>query len=257
MTPSLFWQLFPKKKPIIATVHVFDGERQRQINQALEDTERLQRGGVDGLLIENYDCGYLDANWATEEMAERLAEITIAVRKRSNIPVGLNVLPNDYWKSFFVALSASGVFIQMDHITGNFDGCESVDPEDYFWTRQCYPNIAVFGGIHPKYYQLVDPTCSLADCAKKAMDLADAVVVTGQFTGDSATLDDLLVARKALGEHPLVVGSGLTPKNTQAQLATADGAIVGTAFKKGGVQPGEPIDVDLVKRLMDEVMKLR
>jgi len=257
MTTSLFWQLFPKKKPIIAMVHIFNDKRQRQIDQALEDVERLQQGGVDGLLVENYDCGYLDTNRATEEMAERLAEIVIAVKKHSKIPIGVNVLPNDYWKSFSVALSTGGTFIQMDHVTGDFEDCESVDAEEYLWTRRCYRNIAVFGGIHPKYYKLVEPTCSLAECAKKAMVLADAVVVTGQFTGDSVTLDDLRVAREALGEHPLVVGSGLTPHNAQAQLAIADGAIVGTTFKKGGVRPGESIDLDLVKQLMDEVAKLR
>jgi len=257
MATSLFWQLFPKKKPIIAMVHIFNGNRQQRIDQALEDTERLQRGGVDGLLVENYDCGYFDANCTTDEMAERLAEIVIAVRKHTKLPVGLNVLPNDYWKSFSVALSTGGTFIQMDHITGDFDGCESVDPEEYFQTRKCYTNIAVFGGIHPKYYELVDPTCSLEECARRATSLADAVVVTGQVTGDPATLDDLRVAREAIGDHPLVIGSGLNAHNAVSQLSIADGAIVGTAFKKGGVRPGEPIDVELVKQLMDEVAKLR
>lgn len=257
MATSLFWQLFPKKKPIIAMVHVFDGERQRQIDQALEDTERLQRGGADGLLVENYDCGYFDANCATDEMAERLAEVAIAAKKHSRVPVGVNVLPNDYWKSFSVALSTGGTFIQMDHITGDFDGCESVDVEDYLQTRKCYRGISVFGGIHPKYYELVEPTCSLAECAKRATALADAVVVTGQVTGDPATFDDLRVAREAIGAHPLVIGSGLTPKNVQAQLTIADGAIVGTAFKRGGVRPGESIDVELVKQLMDEIARLR
>lgn len=238
-------------------VHLFNGERQRQIDQALEDVERLERGGVDGLLIENYDCGYFDANCATDEMAERLAEVAVAIRKHSKLPTGFNVLPNDYWKSFSVALSTSGTFIQMDHITGDFDSCEPVDPDDYLWTRKHFPNIVVFGGIHPKYYELVDPTCPLAECAKKATALADAVVVTGQLTGDPATLDDLRTVRETLGAYPLVVGSGLTPENAQAQLSIADGAIVGTAFKRGGVRPNEPIDSELVKRLMDEVAKLR
>lgn len=257
MTTSLFWQLFHKKKPIIAMVHVFDGERQQQIDQAFEDTERLQRGGVDGLLVENYDCGYFDANCATDEMAERLAEIAIEVKRHSKIPVGFNVLPNDYWKSLSVALSTGATFIQMDHVTGNFDGCEPVDPDEYLTTRKYYRDIAVFGGIHPKYYELVDPTYSLAECAKKAMALADAVVVTGQVTGDPATLDDLRVVREAIGEHPLVIGSGLNVHNAVSQLSIADGAIVGTAFKRSGVRPSEPVDVELVKQLMDEVVKLR
>ncbi len=257
MNRSLFLRLFSKRKPIIAMIHVFNGERQRQIDQALEDAERLQQGGVDGLLVENYDCGYLDTNCATDEMAERLAEIIIAVKSCSKISVGVNILPNDYWKSFSVALSSGGKFIQMDHITGDFDGCESVDPEEYLQTRKCYRDIAVFGGIHPKYYELIEPTCSLTKCAKKAMVLADAVVVTGQFTGDAATLHDLRVARRTLDTHPLIVGSGLTSKNVQSQLAIADGAIVGTAFKKRGVRRGGSVNINRVKKLMDEVAKLR
>jgi len=57
--------------------------------------------------------------------------------------------------------------------------------------------------------------------------------------------------------HSLFVGSGLNVENVQKQLAIADGAIVGTAFKKNGVVPGEPIDVEMVEKLMAEVEKLR
>lgn len=253
METTLFRKLFSIPKPIIAMIHVFSGNKQRQLERALEDVERLQQGGVDGLLVENYGCGYLDANCATDEIAERLAEIMIAVKKHSKIPVGVNVLPNDYWKSFSVALSVGGKFIQMDHVTGDFIGCESVDVDEYLWTRKCYRDIAVFGGIHPKYYELYKPTCLLAECAKKAKTLADAVVVTGQMTGGEATLEDLRVAREMLGTHPLIIGSGLTPQNARVQLAIADGAIVGTAFKDGGVRPSSHVNVEQVKQLMDEV----
>lgn len=257
MDKTLFWQLSPKRKPIIAMIHVFGEERQRQIDQVLEDLERLHPY-VDGVLTENYGCGYADANRATEEMGERLYEITAAVVKHSKIPVGVNVLPNDYWQALSIALQAGCRFIQMDHVTGKFDGCESVDPDDFLWTRKCYrQDIAVFGGIHPKYYDLYEPTCSLAECAKKAMALADAVVVTGQVTGDAATLDDLRIARDGLAGHPLIVGSGLTPENAREQLALADGAIVGTSLKDGGVRTGSRINVQRVRRLMDEVVKLR
>lgn len=256
MSETLFGRLFPKRKLIIAMIHVFEGERQRQIDQALEDLERLQPY-VDGVLTENYDCGYADANRATEEMGERLYEITATIVKRSKIPVGVNVLPNDYWQAFNIALQARCRFFQLDHVTGEFDGCESVDPDDFLWTRKGYRDIAVFGGIHPKYYELLEPTCPLAECAKKAMALADAVVVTGQVTGDAATMSDLREAREALGAHPLIVGSGLTPENARVQLAIADGAIVGTAFKDGGVQSGSQINVQKVRALAEEVGKIR
>lgn len=256
MSETLFGLLFPKKKPIIAMIHVFEGGRKRQINQALEDLTRLQPY-VDAVLTENYGWGYANANQATEKTGERLYEITTAVVKHATIPVGVNVLPNDYWQAFNIALQARCRFIQLDHVTGEFEDCESVDPDDFLWTRGCYRDIAVFGGIHPKYYELYEPTCSLAECAKKAMPLAEGVVVTGQVTGDAATLDDLRIARDVLSAHPLIVGSGLTPENAREQLAIADGAIVGTTFKDSGVQPGSRINVQKVQALMEEVTKLR
>lgn len=254
---TLFRGLFPKPKPIIAMVHVFEEERQLQLDQALEDAERLRQGGVDGLLVENYGWGYLNSNQATDETAQLLADITVVLAKPGGIPVGINVLPNDYWKSFLVAVCSGARFIQMDHVTGDFDMCEPVDPREFHMTRECYPNIVVFGGIHPKYYELDEPTCSLAECAKKAMTLADGVVVTGQVTGDAATLEDLRMARNALGTHPLIVGSGLTHQNAREQLAIADGAIVGTSLKDGGVRPGNRVSIERVQALMEEVVKLR
>jgi len=253
---TLFESIFNIKKPVIAMLHVFDGERQKQIDQALEDLERLDLY-VDGVIVENYDCGYFDSNLATEEMAETLTEITREVVRNSIIPVGLNVLPNDYKKAFQICHRTGADFIQLDHVTGEFMDCRPVDPQHLITVRLLYPKIALLGGIHPKYYQLTEPNCSLAECAKKAMFLADVVVVTGQITGDPPTLDDLRVAREVLGTHPLIIGSGLNAENARAQLAIADGAIVGTAFKKGGVRPGEPIDVEMVEKLMAQVELVR
>ena len=46
---------------------------------------------------------------------------------------------------------------------------------------------------------------------------------------------------------------GFNANNAQAQLALADGAIVGTAIKAGGVVPGEPIDDYLVTQLLGAI----
>lgn len=236
-------------------LHVFEGELEAQIRQALEDLDRLQPY-VQGVIVENYDIGYLDASRATAEMAQRLAFITRAVVERSQIPVGLNVLPNDYWNAFRIAGETGARFIQLDHVTGDFVGCESVDPADYSRYRRRYPTIVVLGGVHPKYYELVDPSTSIRRSAQTAQDLADAVVVTGTETGIEASLDDLRTVRAAIGDYPLLVGSGLTAANADQQLSIADGAIVGTAFKRRGVVPGETIDEKLVEEFMQVVANI-
>ncbi len=247
---------FGIRKPIIGMIHIFEGERKKQLDQALKDLNRLELY-VSGVIVENYDCGYLDSNLATEKMAETIAGITRELVEIAVVPVGLNVLPNDYEKAFSIAGEVGASFIQLDHVTGEFVGCRSVEPRHLLAIRQKYPDIALLGGIHPKYYQLVNPDTPIAESATWAMLLADAVVVTGEKTGGETKIEDLKTVKKAVGYHPVFVGSGLNVNNAQAQLAIADGAIVGTAFKKNGVVPGEPIDVDMVINLMTEVEKVR
>lgn len=253
---TLFRDVFSRRKSILAMIHVFEGGLEEQRAQALEDLNRLQPY-VDGVIVENYDIGYLDANRTTVEMAMRIMDITATVVAKSSIPVGVNLLPNDYWQALAIAASTGARFIQLDHVTGEFVGCQSVDPDDYRMHRQDFPNVIVLGGVQPKYYELVDPLTPIAQAAATAVSLADAIVVTGVETGRETSLDDLRIVREAIGEQPLLVGSGLSAKNARAQLSIADGAIVGSAFKPGGVRPGEPIDVDLVRELVREVSALR
>jgi hypothetical protein len=251
-----FQTIFSNKKPIIAMIHIFEGELSSQIDRAIEDTQRLNPF-VDGLIVENYDCGYVDRNLASQKMARTLVIITNAVMKKATIPVGVNVLPNDYEKAFWVCEETGAKFIQLDHVTGQFIGRRSVDPKHLAQVHSLHQDVILLGGIHPKYYELVDTNTPIAESAITAKTLANAIVVTGDFTGGETNLNDILTVRTTIGNHPIIIGSGVNTKNIATQLSVADGAIVGTALKKGGVQPGEHIDIELVKRLIDEVTKLR
>lgn len=252
---SLFWQLFKKDKPIIAMLHIFFGSIDDQINRALKDLKAL-KPYVDGVIVENYVWGYLDSNFAREETEGTLTEITNRVVKESIIPVGVNVLPNDYAKAFEICYNAGAKFIQLDHITGDFVSCESVDPIRFMEARYSYPEIMVLGGIHPKCYELKNPDVSISKSAAAAELLCDAVVVTGECTGGEAALSDLQEVKSTLPGHPVIVGSGLNAGNAKEQLAIADGAIVGTFLKKNH-ELTRPVDVNLVKELMGVVQKLR
>lgn len=256
MAKSLFKKIFKAEKPIIAMLHVFEGRKQDQTRQVLEDLKILQQY-VDGVIVENYGFGYFDPNNATRETANRLLEITEAVMQLANIPVGINVLPNDYWKAFHIAGSAGARFVQLDHVTGRFAGCKPVDSKELLKIRRLHGEVALLGGIHPKYYRLMDPCTSISESAISAMALCDAVVVTGDYTGGAAKLEDLMLVKHAIGAHPVLVGSGFNAQNAKDQLSIADGAIVGTSTKIHGVRKGEPVDEDMVKKLMKEVAKLR
>ena len=63
---------------------------------------------------------------------------------------------------------------------------------------------------------------------------ADAVIATGQRTGDSAALDEIETVRDAT-HLPVLVGSGVSPDNVVAILERVDAAIVASSLKEGGV----------------------
>lgn len=264
MERNLFSEIFKNSKPIIGMIHLFFHERYKlndsilegMIAHALEDLEKLQPH-VDGVIVENYGWGYQDSNCATEAAVVAMISVTQKVVAAAKIPVGVNILPNDYDKAFIVCRQTGAVFIQMDHVTGKFHGCESVDPERFMKIRSKYQNVAVLGGIHPKYYHLLDPTTSIIKSARTAIMLTDAIVVTGEHTGGETNIRDILAVKRVIGGHPVIVGSGLDANNAAMQISVADGAIVGSAFKKRGVIIGEPIDEEMVKELMIEVEKVR
>jgi predicted TIM-barrel enzyme len=75
------------------------------------------------------------------------------------------------------------------------------------------------------------------------------------MTGSAPELEKVKEARK-LATRPILVGSGATLENIAEFLKYADGAIVGTYFKAGGIAEN-PVDLDRVKRFMDVVRKVR
>ena len=65
--------------------------------------------------------------------------------------------------------------------------------------------------------------------------LPDAICVSGLTAGAPTDLQSLAVVKGAAGEVPVFVNTGVRAHNVAEQLAIADGAIVGTYFKEGGV----------------------
>lgn len=252
----MFEHVFTQKKPIIGMLHIFEGEIDPQIERILRDLKILE-SHVNGVIIENYDCGYLSTNIATDEMVEILFGITEAIVRVARVPVGINVLPNDYENAFRIADEAGARFVQMDHVTGKFKGCTPVNPRSLLQIRLHYPEVVLLGGIHPKYYELIDPGIPIGESAMIARKLCDAIVVTGKATGEAVSFQDLVAAKLAVGNHPVLIGSGFNAKNARGQIFTADGAIVGTAFKPRGVQPDEPVVEGLVIEVVEEVEKVR
>jgi len=77
---------------------------------------------------------------------------------------------------------------------------------------------------------------------------ADAVIVSGAFTGSPTSPDDVARARSATA-LPVFVGSGVTPEQVGTLLQHADALIVGSYIKLGGLWSA-PLDADRCRAII-------
>ena len=62
--------------------------------------------------------------------------------------------------------------------------------------------------------------------------------------------------KEAVPDTPVFANTGVSLSNVEQQLASADGAIIGTTFKRDGYIWNE-VDISRVRALMDRVKDIR
>lgn len=250
-----FHELFAVKKPIIGMIHLA-GEN--PVKRALQELDIFQAEGINGAIIENYHN-------KDSDVARRALEYAVQ-KDFSEIVLGVNILPNEFEDSISLAHNHGAKFVQLDYVAGRYIGLngrassnvsrvKQLNLLNYKTTRRTYPNIAVLGGVYPKYYVPV-PGSNVEQDLRHGKELAEAIVVTGGGTGIETPLEKISEFRRILGDYPLIVGAGLNPNNAEEQLMIADGAIVGSALKAGNYT-GNPLDVGKIRELMKIVEAVR
>jgi membrane complex biogenesis BtpA family protein len=264
----MFRKIFPKPKPIIGMIALPPllgypefSSIEAAIERALGDLETLQTGRVDGVLIENdYDQPHQIT--VAPEIVASFTRIAQEVTNRSSIPVGVQVLLNDWRASLAIAKIIGARFVRMDFFVDRSRiaaGVIEPEPEKVIAYRKkiSAEDVALFTDVQVKYSGLLEPGKTLATSTQQAISQgADAVVVTGHITGEMPTLVRLQEVRQAAGDFPVLIGSGAAPENIRQLLEYADGAIVGTSFKNS-MASHERVILERVLRFMDVVKEIR
>lgn len=268
-----FNKIFRKnKKVIIGAIHFppllgykefsnFDSA----FKNAIADLKAFEKGGADAIIFENnYDLPhkiYVDAS-----VISSMTYLGQELRKATRLPMGINVLWNDYRSALSIAKVLNLQFIRVsvfvDKVKTSYgivdgrakevlDFRKSIDAE----------NIALFTDIHVKHAKILSKY-SLLNSAKLAMkNKSDAVIITGKWTGDEPNMNELKNVRKNIGNFPILVGSGLNANNANKLFQFANGAIVSTSLKSGDSKIGEVnvkpctarIDIKKVKKLINHI----
>lgn len=264
----MFREIFPNPKPIIGMIALppllgypeFTSV-DAVIERALLDLETLQRGGVDGVCVEN-DYDHPHHLTVGPEIVATFTRVAHEVTRHASVPVGLEVLLNDWRASLAIARVTGAAFVRLDFFVDRVRiGAGVIEPQPdaiiAYRKQIAAESVALFTDIHVKYSELLEPGKSLTTSAHQAIARgADAVIVTGKVTGEGPALDDLREAREAAGNFPVLVGSGTTPQNVHELFRYADGAIVGTALKNI-MASHERVVPERLKQLMDAVRTIR
>ena len=174
---------------------------------------------------------------AVPEIIAAMTRVTRQVVARARVPVGVEVLLNDWRGSLAVAAAAGASFVRLDFFVDRVQSKLGViEPEPAaiiaYRDRIRAGHVRIFADLQVKYSTPVGGPKPIEQSAREAAAAgADAVIVTSHETGIGPRPDDLRAARS--GGVPVLIGSGLSPANARELAPLADGYIVGTSLRSG------------------------
>lgn len=242
-----FNAMFGTAKPVIGMVHIgalpgsplhdagagIDG----LLTGARADLAALQDAGFDAVMFGNendrpYEFAVDTASTAT------MAWIIGALRSEIRLPFGVNVLWDPM--STVALAAATGAAFVREIFTGTYasdmgpwtpDAGKAMRYRNRLGRADC----AMFYNVSAEFAHSLDAR-PLADRARSAVfsSIPDAVLVSGQITGEAARMEDLEAVKRAVTGVPVMANTGVKHETVADVLAIADGCVVGSALKVDG-----------------------
>ena len=242
---SKIQKIFRKTRPItIGVIHLppllgypgFPGIAVAE-NNALRDLSAFERGGFDAVIFENnYDIPH--QQFVSPAVVAAMTFLVAKIKKASKLPLGVSVLWNDYRAALAIARVLRLQFVRIpvfvDKVKTAYGIIEGNPKEVTALRKQLGVNeVALLTDIHVKHAKILS-SYSLEESARRAIVAgSDALIVTGQWTGDAPELDELVSLRGMIGGFPIFIGSGANKNNAGVLCRYANGVIVSTALKAG------------------------
>lgn len=213
------------------------------VRHAVAEMRVLEDAGFDAVLIENeYDRPHR-VKAAPETIAAMTRATRAVVQERDRVAVGCEILLNDPEASLAVAHMCHADFIRTDYFVDPMTRPEygefEIDADKLLAYRASIgaDNVLILADIQVKYAEMLRAR-PLSESARLACQKgADAIVITGNASGDAPVALQLREAAKGTAgfQVPALIGSGLDARNAAELLRHCDGAIVGTSLMKDRV----------------------
>lgn len=237
--------------PLPGTMN-YGGSMDAIVQKAVSDAKKLESAGFDAVLVEPT----LDRPMGMNRGALQLAAMSVicgAVHQAVSVPMGVSYLTPDCRDVFSIAKASGADFVRISAFVDTLRfSAGVVEPcAAHAWEVRRdgdMREIAILADIQVKHAQMVYPQ-SLEQSAYMAQAQgADAIVVTGNTTGQETPMDTIQRVSRAV-KIPVVVGSGASEANISAQMAYAAGFVVGSSIKPQGDLFAD-VDPEMARRLV-------
>lgn len=261
-------QLFGEGKVFIGVMHLpplpgsprWSGDIGNVLRQAEEEALILERGGVNGIIVENFGDAPFRIGRVEPETVAAMTLTVNHVKQVTSLPLGINMLRNDARSALAVAVVTGAAFIRVNVHYGVMAADEGLVQGEAFDTlrhrRALAVDVKILADVLVKHAVPLGPV-DLGLMARETAyrGLADGLIITGPVTGQPAEADEVALARRSVPDRLLLVGSGVDETNARELLGLADGAIIGTSLKYGGLVANR-IDPERVKRMGELIRSL-
>ena len=266
---SWLHDMFGTERPIIGLLHLrplpgdpFFGPGdtiQTVIDAARADLLALQEGGVDGILITNeFSLPYEKKVGAVTTAS--MAMVIGALSHLFTVPFGAEAIYDG--DATIELCAATGARFTRCLFTGAWAGDLGLIDRDVAHTLRLKRSLGL-DGLKLFYFVTSEGEVFLND--RPTVEIAktllfncrpDCLVVGGSAPGHAPGPELIRTVKQAVGEVPVVCGTGCRLENAAEILAAGNGAFVGTTFKREG-RFEAPVDAARVKRFMDDVREVR
>jgi membrane complex biogenesis BtpA family protein len=229
------------------------------LDGARKDLAALQAAGVDAVMFGNENDRPYEFKVDTASTAT-MAYVIGELRKSITVPFGVNVLW-DPMSSVALAAATGAAFVR-EIFTGTY--ASDMGP----WTPDAgaamrYRNrlgrsdLAMLYNVSAEFADSLDRR-PLPDRARSAVfsSIPDAVLVSGQITGEAARMEDLEGVKRVLPTTPVLANTGVKHATVADVFRIADGCVVGSALKVDG-HTWNAVDADRAADFMARVRAAR
>ena len=229
------------------------------VDQARAEFLALQEGGVDAVMFSNeFSLPYLTKvePVTTACMARVIGELKSEIK----IPYGVNMLWDPY-ASLDLAAATDAVFIReiMSGVYASDYGLWNTDPGAIVrhQMRLGLKDVKLLWNIVPEAAKYLADR-DIEQIAKTTVfnNKPDVLCVSGITAGAATDTDILARVKNVVPNTAVFANTGCKVNTIEKILAIADGAVVGTTFKKDGLFDNHVV-LDRVKEFMDKVHSVR